>query len=78
MSIKRVIKMAIPQWLGSICQGTHSGCRKKANNPAGKIELAKIAKYPGTREMFESLAREEKEHRRILEEELNKDYYKEF
>ncbi len=38
---------------------------------------AKVAKYPGTREMFESLAEEELRHRRILEEELNKDYYQE-
>ncbi len=40
-------------------------------------QAAKIAKYPGTKEMFESLAKEELRHRRILEEELNKDYYKE-
>ncbi len=41
------------------------------------IKAAKAAKYPGTREMFESLAREELGHRRRLEEELNKDYFKE-
>ncbi len=40
-------------------------------------KAAKIAKYPGTKEMFESLAREELRHRRMLEEELNRDYYKE-
>ncbi|HXZ35166.1 MAG TPA: ferritin family protein [Thermodesulfobacteriota bacterium] len=40
-------------------------------------KAAKIAKYPGTREMFESLAKEELRHARLLEEELNKDYYKE-
>lgn len=40
-------------------------------------KAAKIAKYPGTKEMFESLAREELKHRRMLEEELNKDYYRE-
>ncbi len=40
-------------------------------------KAAKIAKYPGTRQMFESLAKEELRHRRMLEEELNKDYYKE-
>jgi rubrerythrin len=40
-------------------------------------KAAKIAKYPGTKEMFESLAKEELRHRRMLEEELNKDYYKE-
>jgi len=40
-------------------------------------KAAKIAKYPGTRQMFESLAKEELNHRRILEEELNKDYFKE-
>ena len=41
------------------------------------IQAAKIAKYPGTRQMFEFLAQEELKHRRILEEELNKDYLKE-
>jgi len=40
-------------------------------------QAAKIAKYPGTKTMFESLAREELKHRRLLEEELNKDYFKE-
>jgi len=40
-------------------------------------KAARIAKYPGTKEMFESLAKEELRHRRILEEELNKDYYRE-
>lgn len=41
------------------------------------LQAAKIAKYPGTRQMFEFLAQEELKHRRILEEELNKDYLKE-
>lgn len=41
------------------------------------IQAARIAKYPGTRQMFEFLAQEELKHRRILEEELNKDYLKE-
>jgi rubrerythrin len=40
-------------------------------------KAAKIAKDPGTKEMFESLAKEELRHRRMLEEELNKDYYRE-
>jgi rubrerythrin len=40
-------------------------------------KAAKIAKYPGTKQMFESLAKEELKHSRILEEELNKDYFKE-
>ena len=40
-------------------------------------KAAKIAKYPGTKQMFESLAKEEQKHIRILEEELNKDYFKE-
>ena len=40
-------------------------------------KAAKIAKYPGTKEMFETLAKEELGHRRRLEEELNKDYFKE-
>jgi len=41
------------------------------------IQAAKITKYPGTKQMFESLAKEELKHRQILEEELNKDYLKE-
>ncbi len=40
-------------------------------------KAAKVAKYPGTREMFEALAREELGHRQRLEEELNKDYFRE-
>ncbi len=40
-------------------------------------QAAKISKYRGTRQMFEFLAKEELKHRRILEEELNKDYLKE-
>jgi len=40
-------------------------------------QAAKIARYPGTRQMFEFLAKEEKKHRQMLEAELNKDYYKE-
>jgi len=40
-------------------------------------QAAKIARYPGTTQMFEFLAKEELKHRRILEEELNKDYLKE-
>ncbi len=40
-------------------------------------KAAKVAKYPGTRQMFESLAQEELRHRKLLEEELNKDYYRE-
>lgn len=33
-------------------------------------QAAKIAKYPGTRQMFEALAKEERKHRQILEDEL--------
>ena len=40
-------------------------------------QAAKIAKYPGTKQMFEFLAQEELKHRQILEAELNKDYYQE-
>ncbi len=40
-------------------------------------KAAKIAKYPGTKQMFESLAKEELKHRQILEAELNKDYFQE-
>jgi len=40
-------------------------------------QAAKISKYPGTKQMFESLAQDELKHRRILEEELDKDYLKE-
>ena len=41
------------------------------------LQAIKIAKYPGTRQMFGFLAKEEIKHRRMLEEELNKDYMKE-
>jgi rubrerythrin len=41
------------------------------------VQAAKIAKYPGTKQMFEFLAQEELKHRQILEAELNKDYYQE-
>jgi rubrerythrin len=40
-------------------------------------QAVKIARYPGTKQMFEFLAKEEMKHRRMLEEELNKDYYTE-
>jgi rubrerythrin len=40
-------------------------------------QAIKIAKNPGTRQMFEFLAKEEIKHRQMLEEELNKDYMKE-
>jgi len=40
-------------------------------------QAARTARYPGTKEMFEALAREELKHRKMLEEELNKDYYRE-
>jgi rubrerythrin len=33
-------------------------------------QAAKIAKYPGTKQMFEALAEEERKHRQILEDEL--------
>jgi len=35
-------------------------------------QAAKIAKYPGTKQMFESLAKEERKHRQILEDELER------
>lgn len=35
-------------------------------------QAAKIAKYPGTKQMFESLAKEELNHRQILEDELER------
>lgn len=41
------------------------------------LQAAKIAKYPGTKQMFETLAQEELKHRQTLEEELNRDYMKE-
>lgn len=41
------------------------------------LQAAQIAKYPGTKQMFESLAQEELKHRQILEEELNRDYMQE-
>lgn len=41
------------------------------------LQAAKIAKYPGTREMFQYLAQEELRHRRMLEEELSRSYSQE-
>ena len=40
------------------------------------IQAAKIAKYPGTQQMFEELAKEELTHITRLEDELNKEYMK--
>ncbi len=40
-------------------------------------KAAKIAKYPGTRQMFEFLAQEEMKHLRLLQAELDKDYMQE-
>ena len=40
-------------------------------------KAAKIAKYPGTKQMFEFLAREESKHLKILQAELDKDYMQE-
>jgi rubrerythrin len=40
-------------------------------------KAAKIAKYPGTRQMFEFLAKEEAKHLTLLQAELDKDYMQE-
>jgi rubrerythrin len=40
-------------------------------------KAAKIAKYPGTKQMFEFLAKEEANHLKILQTELDKDYMQE-
>ncbi len=40
-------------------------------------KVAKIAKYPGTKQMFEFLAQEETKHLKILQAELDKDYMQE-
>ncbi len=40
-------------------------------------KAAKIAKYPGTKQMFEFLAREEIKHLKLLQAELDKDYMQE-
>ncbi len=40
-------------------------------------KAAKIAKYPGTKQMFEFLAQEELKHLRLLQAELDKDYMQE-
>jgi len=37
----------------------------------------KIAKYPGTKQMFEFLVKEEAKHLKILQAELDKDYMQE-
>jgi erythrin-vacuolar iron transport family protein len=39
-------------------------------------QAAKIAKYPGTKQMFEELAKEELSHLQRLEDELDKEYMK--
>jgi rubrerythrin len=40
-------------------------------------QAAKIAKYPGTKQMFEFLAKEEIKHLKLLQAELDKDYMQE-
>lgn len=40
-------------------------------------QAARIAKYPGTKQMFEFLAKEEEKHLKILQAELDKDYMQE-
>jgi rubrerythrin len=40
-------------------------------------KAAQIAKYPGTKQMFEFLAKEEAKHLKILQAELDKDYMQE-
>lgn len=40
-------------------------------------KAAKIAKYPGTKQMFDFLAQEEAKHLKILQAELDKDYMQE-
>ena len=40
-------------------------------------KAAKIARYPGTKQMFEYLAKEETQHLKILQAELDKDYMQE-
>jgi rubrerythrin len=40
-------------------------------------KAAQIAKYPGTKQMFEFLAKEETQHLKILQAELDKDYMQE-
>jgi rubrerythrin len=41
------------------------------------LQAIKVARYPGTRQMFEELAQEELNHLRRLEDELNRSYMKE-
>ncbi len=50
--------------------------REKAANEF-YAKAAKIAKYPGTRQMFEFLAQEETKHLKLLQAELDKDYMQE-
>jgi rubrerythrin len=40
-------------------------------------QAAKIARYPGTKQMFEFLAKEEIKHLKLLQAELDKDYMQE-
>lgn len=41
-------------------------------------ESAKKVKHEATRRVFEMLAEEEKKHKMLIEEILNKDFYREF
>ncbi len=41
------------------------------------VRAMKIARYPGTRQMFEEMAKEELKHLQRLQDELNKEYMKE-
>jgi len=50
--------------------------REKAANEF-YAKAAKIAKYPGTKQMFEFLAQEETKHLKLLQAELDKDYMQE-
>ncbi len=40
------------------------------------IQAAKIARYPGTRQMFEEMAKEELKHLQRLQDEMNMEYMK--
>ena len=40
-------------------------------------KAARLAKYPGTKQMFEFLAKEETKHLKLLQAELDKDYMQE-
>ncbi len=58
-------------------EAVHLAIEREKSSRQFYLQAAKIARYPGTKQMFEFLAEEELRHYQLLEAELNKDYFKE-